>query len=69
MTANLIGPSSHREVAGIGENVAAAWEVRGSSEAEHGQRLLRVSFPFYLAHVGSLSEVKLAKALVLSLPA
>ena len=65
----LIGHSLRREAVGIGEIIVVAWEACVSSEVEHGQWLLGVSFPIYLMLVVSLGEAKLTKALVLPLPA
>ena len=43
--ANLIGPSSRREAARIGEITMAAREARGFGEVEHDQQLPGGSFP------------------------
>ena len=69
VTTDIIGPSLHREAAGIGENTVAAWEACGFGEAEHDQWLLRVSLPFHLEHGMSLVETNLTGVVVLPLPA
>lgn len=68
----LDGPSPMCEASEVSQSkpgMAVAWEARGFNEAERGQWLLGVLFPFYLAYIVFLGEAKLARVVVFSLPA